>query len=260
MRTLACLMTVPICFGQNVSTRTIKSTCDQVWFTATQVFLSKHLTPTVSDRTGGFMKLRWMAGDEAYRNAKDDVAKLTTFRPRWTNPVERFRIAEVVFTISPASGGCIAGLPFSYLGYTPVYGWIELPSNGAFENRFLTVVDNGTDPGTAPVGSPADPGPSEHSEAPKSKAASALSENQGSIIIRITSTPTNAEVDIDGEYWGSTPTADLTRLPPGQHTIFVMKVNFEPWERKITIAPGDNRTINAELQPRDASKPRISGN
>jgi hypothetical protein len=81
-------------------------------------------------------------------------------------------------------------------------------------------------------------------------------------IVRFVSTPANAEVQVDGQYWGSTPTADLTRLPAGAHTILVKKVGYQPWERKITLASGDNRTISAELetQPQDPTKSHIAGN
>jgi CRISPR/Cas system-associated exonuclease Cas4 (RecB family) len=79
------------------------------------------------------------------------------------------------------------------------------------------------------------------------------------IIVRFSSTPASAEVNIDGEYWGTTPTTDFTRLSAGSHTILVRKVGYEPWERKITLAEGDDRTISAELKPNDASKPRING-
>jgi len=81
------------------------------------------------------------------------------------------------------------------------------------------------------------------------------------ITVRVTSAPSNAEVDLDGNYWGSTPTADLKRLPPGTHTIVVKKLGYTPWERKIDLAAGDDRTINAELEavPVDKTKPRISG-
>jgi hypothetical protein len=81
------------------------------------------------------------------------------------------------------------------------------------------------------------------------------------ITVRFTSEPPNAEVDIDGEYWGSTPTADLKRIPAGAHTIVVKKVGYQPWERKITLEPGDDRTVSAELEPTPASarKPKING-
>lgn len=81
------------------------------------------------------------------------------------------------------------------------------------------------------------------------------------ITVRFTSVPASAEVDVDGEYWGSTPTADLRRLAAGAHTIVVRKVGYQSWERKITLAPGDDRTVNAELEPSSAvsGKPRITG-
>ena len=79
------------------------------------------------------------------------------------------------------------------------------------------------------------------------------------ITVRFTSVPTNAELDIDGEYWGTTPTADLSWLAAGAHTIAVRRIGYESWARKITLSPGENRTIHAELQPNDASKPRVSG-
>ena len=75
---------------------------------------------------------------------------------------------------------------------------------------------------------------------------------------RFTSTPSNAEIDVDGNYWGSTPTADLKRLPAGTHTITVRKSGYKPWERKIELAAGDERTVNAELEV-DPTKPKIAG-
>ncbi|HZW05337.1 MAG TPA: PEGA domain-containing protein [Candidatus Nitrosotalea sp.] len=97
---------------------------------------------------------------------------------------------------------------------------------------------------------------------PSNPASPSQAEEPKTIIVRFNSTPTNAEVQVDGEYWGSTPTAELTRLPAGSHTIVVKRIGYQPWERKITLAPGDDRTISAELQaqPIDPTKPRIVGN
>jgi len=78
------------------------------------------------------------------------------------------------------------------------------------------------------------------------------------IIVRFASAPAGAEVDVDGVYWGTTPTAEMTRLPAGTHTILVKKVGYKPWERKIELGPGDDRTVNAELEV-DNAKARISG-
>jgi len=78
------------------------------------------------------------------------------------------------------------------------------------------------------------------------------------ITVRFTSAPSGAEVNVDGYYWGTTPTADLTKLPAGSHAIVVKKLGYHPWESQIELAIGDDRTINAELEV-DSSKPRISG-
>jgi PEGA domain len=84
------------------------------------------------------------------------------------------------------------------------------------------------------------------------------SSSAGGITVRFTSTPSNAEIDVDGNYWGSTPTADLKRLQAGTHTITVRKSGYKPWERKIELVAGDDRTVNAELEV-DPTKPRVSG-
>jgi hypothetical protein len=78
------------------------------------------------------------------------------------------------------------------------------------------------------------------------------------IRVRFTSAPYGAEVDVDGSYWGTTPTADFTRLPAGAHTIVVKKLGYKTWERKIDLAGGDDRTVNAELEI-DPSKPHVDG-
>jgi hypothetical protein len=96
---------------------------------------------------------------------------------------------------------------------------------------------------------------------PVSPIVAARPEPPKAIALRFGSTPANADVKIDGDYWGSTPTAELTRLPAGPHTITIKKVGYLPWARQITLAPGDVRTINAELQaePNDGTKPHILG-
>ena len=89
------------------------------------------------------------------------------------------------------------------------------------------------------------------------KRVDSVAPNKG-IIVRFTSAPGSAEVNVDGSYWGTTPTSDLTRLPAGAHTIVVKKIGYKPWERKIDLQSGDDRTVNAELEV-DNAKARISG-
>ncbi len=233
----------------------IGANCDLVWPASTSIFLSKHFMPETSARAGGLMKLRWTARDDTYRNAKEAVAKFTNFHARWTNLVERFRLAEVIFTLAPKGSSCAASLRFSYLGYTPVYGWIDLPTNGSFENALLTLVESKSKESASGEDNPS-PQVRQDATAPAAPSSPEREAPKG-IVVRFVSTPANAEVQVDGEYWGSTPTADLTRLPAGPHTIVVRKPKYRPWERKITLAQGDDRTINVELKPEPSDTTKV---
>jgi hypothetical protein len=78
------------------------------------------------------------------------------------------------------------------------------------------------------------------------------------INVRITSLPQSAEIDVDGVYWGTTPTLNLTRFAAGPHTIVIKKIGYQRWERKFDLALGEDRTIQAELEI-DPKKPQVAG-
>jgi hypothetical protein len=139
------------------------------------------------------------------------------------------------------------------------HGWFELPTNGHFENTLLSSIENIATSSSTTVQEKVDVSVATNGEHPKGVLVGDVPKG---IVVRFTSKPPDAEVVIDGEYWGVTPTADLTRMTAGPHTIVVKKLGYQPWERKITLAPGDDRTIGAELesQPNDPTKPRIVGN
>ena len=65
--------------------------------------------------------------------------------------------------------------------------------------------------------------------------------------VQLTSTPIGAEITIDGNYQGSTPST--IKLRPGTHSIKVTKSGFLPWVRSIEIGSGESRTISADLDP-----------
>lgn len=79
--------------------------------------------------------------------------------------------------------------------------------------------------------------------------------------VRFTSQPGDAELEVDGVYFGVTPTVELTRLKPGPHVIVVKKYGYERWEQKVELAAGETRLVNAELQGAmaPAGKARIAG-
>jgi hypothetical protein len=64
--------------------------------------------------------------------------------------------------------------------------------------------------------------------------------------ITISSEPAGAEISIDGQFDSSTPSKVL--LPPGEHTIRVTRPGFRPWERKVTVEIGAEKTLNALLE------------
>jgi len=63
--------------------------------------------------------------------------------------------------------------------------------------------------------------------------------------LQISSTPDAADIEIDGNYVGSTPST--VSVASGQHQISVKKIGFKPWERKITVSTGQVN-VNADLE------------
>jgi hypothetical protein len=80
--------------------------------------------------------------------------------------------------------------------------------------------------------------------------ASAAS-NAGQAILEISSTPTGADIEIDGSFVGNAPSA--LGVAPGEHNIKLMMAGYTGWERKIKTSSG-NVKIAAELQPTPADK------
>ena len=64
--------------------------------------------------------------------------------------------------------------------------------------------------------------------------------------LNIASTPPGADIEIDGNFVGSTPSS--IHLLPGDHEIAVKKSGFAVWNRKISVSSG-HININAELAP-----------
>jgi hypothetical protein len=61
-----------------------------------------------------------------------------------------------------------------------------------------------------------------------------------------TSTPSGAEISLDGKYVGSTPSA--ISVSPGGHTVVFSMPGFAQWTRELSVAPGSDLTVNAILQ------------
>ena len=100
-------------------------------------------------------------------------------------------------------------------------------------------VDNS---GTSAAGDPA----AAAAAAPKAAApAAAQAPPPAPPMLDIWSSPSGADIFIDGNFVGKTP-ASIT-VPPGEHTINLRKKDFGIWQRKILAAPGTRR-VGAPLE------------
>jgi hypothetical protein len=65
-------------------------------------------------------------------------------------------------------------------------------------------------------------------------------------IVAITSTPAGAEISVDQNFVGNTPSS--TNVAAGKHLISVKRPGFKDWEREIVVS-GGNVNLSAELIP-----------
>jgi PEGA domain len=63
--------------------------------------------------------------------------------------------------------------------------------------------------------------------------------------VGVTSNPAGADIELDGAFVGSTPSAFT--VTPGDHTIAVKKSGFTTWERRVKVTGGKIQ-ISAELE------------
>jgi hypothetical protein len=64
--------------------------------------------------------------------------------------------------------------------------------------------------------------------------------------VHFSSNPTGAEITIDGNYAGNTPS--LIKLKPGAHSVKVTKKGYMPWVRSINTDAGESRNLAADLE------------
>src|SRR3984957_9237170 len=77
-------------------------------------------------------------------------------------------------------------------------------------------------------------------------ATAPVSPDQGAAAeLEVSSTPDGADIEIDGNFVGSTPST--LGVAAGPHQLSVKKAGFKPWERKITVSSGHIK-IDATLE------------
>ena len=88
------------------------------------------------------------------------------------------------------------------------------------------------------------PAPPSASAVPTSGTAQAGPEAIASI--QFSSDPSGAEITVDGNYAGNTPS--LIKLKPGTHSVKITKNGYAPWVRSINTEGGESRNIAADLE------------
>jgi PEGA domain len=82
---------------------------------------------------------------------------------------------------------------------------------------------------------------------PEAAAAPALpAEEDEACSVFIKSSPSGADIDVDGKFMGNTPSS--LKLPPGDHKISVEKSGYQSWKRTMTVMAGGNVTLNPTLE------------
>lgn len=69
---------------------------------------------------------------------------------------------------------------------------------------------------------------------------------EGQVKCRFASTPSGAEIQVDGKYVGSSPS--LLSLATGKHRVALSMPGFAEWERELTVEAGSELTVNAVLE------------
>jgi len=120
--------------------------------------------------------------------------------------------------------------------------------NGKLRKQLYTLVaqEQASAEQTASPAVPVPPAPSPVPAESTTQAPVIVAREAGeSVKCSFTSTPTGAEVTVDGRYVGSTPS--VLSLSIGTHAVVVSAAGFAQWKRELTVSPGSELTVNAIL-------------
>ncbi len=73
--------------------------------------------------------------------------------------------------------------------------------------------------------------------------------------LNINSTPSGADIELNGKFAGSTPS--VLKVNPGPYKIVVTRNGFKPWGRQVEVGTGDSISINAELEAAQQQNPNV---
>lgn len=228
-------------FDDSPNVRYLDVRCPLVWSSALRVFADKKFRPTVIDKDS-FTATYAYDGGRVDTGSTNFLKAYTTAYTGWPMTWQSFRVdAASLYLREEKPGMCTAEMKMSFAGFgKPMfgqYGWYAVESNFNFEKALMDELEAqskqaaSTDLDKAISQLPtAPPKPDESAAKPQ---------------LTITSEPAGAEIEIDGEFIGNTPTTVMAK--EGSVTVKVKKPGFQPWERTLKLNPGDKRTLHAEM-------------
>lgn len=230
-------------FDQSPNLRPMDVRCPLVWPTAIRVFADKKFRPTVMDKDSFTATFAYDGGRIDGYTSSNFLKAYTTANTAFMGPTwESFRVDNAsLYLREEKPGTCTAEVKMSFAGFgRPLfgeYGWYAVDSNFNFEKALLDGLEVQSKQAAS---ADLDKAISELPTAPPKSTDSAVKPQ-----LTITSDPGAAEIEIDGEFIGNTPTT--VTVKEGDVVVRVKKPGFQPWQRKLKMSPGDKRTLHAEM-------------
>jgi len=85
-----------------------------------------------------------------------------------------------------------------------------------------------------------------HVDAPPDAKPTTVKEQAENAAVTVNSTPDGADVSVDGNFAGNTPSTLM--LSPGKHTVNVSAAGYKGWSRELTVGSGSEIKLNATLE------------
>ncbi len=225
-----------------LNAKIFESNCDTVWTAALPLLTEAGLAPQAMDRQVGFASFKWTKGQYDAFDSNDFVRSFKR-RPL----VSGRRLEWIVGPCWSAQRALAAGARSNWL--TPLThigrSWIALESNGCLEDLLLTRIEELARARTqANLKTSAVPEPAPEASKPGDAAKAS---------VNISSTPSGADIEVDGSFVGNTPSK--FDFAAGKRQIRISKPGHRSWMRHLDLLPGANITLSAELVEGQDRKP-----
>ena len=228
-------------FDSPPNLRTIDARCPIVWSAALRAFADRKFHPTVLDKDR-FTATYAYDGGRVDAGSGNLLRLYTTAYTGWKVVWESFRVDNAsLYLREEKPGACAAEIKMNFAGFGKPLGgnggWYAVESNFTLEK---TLLDEVSAESRRLAG--------ENADSVAGRISPEVSPRTEAVFkpqLTVTSEPGGAEIEIDGEFIGNTPTT--VSVKEGKVSVKVSKSGFQPWQRTLTMNAGDKRTLNAEL-------------